>query len=127
MSKNFTKTLFYLVLASLISCSSFRTQNYFIENCADIQTSQFWEKKAQEIKEQILIDELTYKNSNSKSEKLINKTKLKKTKILYKSFKKGPKHELFHKLQVFPEYEKNFDNCELEFEENPKLFKKLYK
>lgn len=127
MSKNFTKTLFYLVLTSLISCSSFRTQNYFIENCADIQTSQFWEKKAQEIKEQILVDELTYKNSNSKSEKLINKTKLKKTKILHKSFKKGPKHELFHKLQVFPEYEKNFDNCELEFEENPKLFKKLYK
>lgn len=119
--------LFSLTFSLLFSCSHLIEEDFFTEKCADIKTLRYWEENASNFKKIVEIEKNKYKNSKTRTEKKENKFKLREAKYLYKSYKRAPRNSLVHKLHVYKEYEKNFETCVNEYDDNPNLFRKLYR
>ena len=119
--------LFSLTFSLLFSCSHLIEEEFFTENCADIKTLRYWEEKSSSFKKIVEIEKNKYKNSKTRAEKKENKFKLREAKYLYKSYKRASRNSLVHKLHVYKEYEKNFETCVNEYDDNPNLFRKLYR
>jgi len=125
--KDYKKTIFVGCFIFLLSCSNLINEDFFTEKCADIKTLRYWEKKSSSFKKIIEIEKNKYKNSKTRAEKKENKFNLREAKYLYKSYKRAPRNSLVHKLHVYKEYEKNFEICVNEYDDNPNLFRKLYR
>ena len=109
----------------LFSCS--KSDEDFVEKCADIKTTSYWNNRAIEFAKEIGELKAELKATTDKYEKSANKGMIKMKKGWLDLFKNAAKKSLGAKLYEFPLYEENFKICENRFKKNPESFKRLYK
>ena len=119
------KFLLTLTLLLVISCS--KSDKDYIEYCADRKTAEYWNEKADNLKNEKL--ELEYEIMTSINETQKNSaTKAMQYKTyLFNYYSNASKMKLKEKLVDFPFFESNFKNCEEEFRKNPIFFKERNK
>ena len=115
----------FILTIFLFSCS--KSDKDFVEKCADIKTTPYWQSRAFEFTKQYSEWEVRYKTSKDKYEKSANKGMMETKKYYLDLYKNAAKKSLEDKLYEFPLYEKNFKRCEMSFLLNPESFKRLYK
>lgn len=109
----------------LFSCS--KSDKDFVEKCADIKTTPYWNSRAIEFAKEIGKLKAEYKITTDKYEKSAIKKAIKDKKYHNDLYLNAAKKSLSSKLYEFPLYQKNFKTCENRFKENPESFKRLYK
>ena len=115
----------FILTIFLFSCS--KSDEDFVEKCADIKTTSYWNSRAIEFAKEIgeLKEEL--KATTDKYEKSAIKDAIKDKKYHNDLYLNAAKKSLGAKLYEFPLYEENFKICENRFKKNPESFKRLYK
>ena len=109
------KNLFLILLLLLIiSCS--KTDQDYVESCADSLTAKHWQER-----------QMMYERNLENAKKLKNKAGIKINERRAKLYKNYAKKSLQHKLGYNIEFYDNFKKCENEFKKNPILFKARFK
>ena len=117
--------IIFLFTIFLFSCS--KSDQDFVENCADIKTTPYWQSRAFEFAKQYSEWEVKYKTSKDKYEKSARKGMMEMKKYYLDLYKNAAKKSLNEKLYEFPSFEKNFEICQKLFFFNPEAFERLYK
>ena len=122
------KNLILIPLMFLLFACSKSDQEY-VENCADQKTRSYWDSRANEFKRfNSGIDGLEVKKAltNNKDEKKGIQNIIDMNKRYIDLYTNAHKKNLDEKMYEFPRYIENFEKCGKEFKDNPVYFKQRY-
>ena len=117
--------IIFLFTIFLFSCS--KSDQDFVENCADIKTTPYWQSRVMEFSMEIGTWKARLKAAKDKYEKSAIKGMIEMKENYRDVYRNAAKKSLNEKLYEFPSFEKNFEKCQKLFFFNPEAFERLYK
>ena len=121
----------YLILfCLLVSCMSSDNYKSYIQKCANIKTGPHWEKMRKTYEEKVVTSKAILKQSKKKTTKAnikILKYNVRENKYYARLYKNARNVSLKRKLNIFPEFKKNYNTCEDLYFEDILSFKIIYK
>ena len=102
------KKILGIILLGLFLFACSKSDQDYVENCADNKTYGYWQKQY------------------SENMKRYQRSKLSFYKKQAERFKNAKKLDLNKKFLYYTRYHNNFKNCEKEFKKNPIYFKEIY-
>ena len=121
----------YLILfCLLVSCMASDDHKGYIQKCANIKTGPHWEKMRKAYEEKVVTSKAILKQSKKKMTKAnikILKYNVRENKYYARLYKKARNVSLKRKLNIFPEFKKNYNTCEDLYFEDILSFKIIYK
>jgi hypothetical protein len=125
------KIMKYLILfCLLVSCIASDDHKGYIQKCANIKTGPHWEKMRKAYEEKVVTSKALLKQSKKKTTKAnikILKYNVRENKYYARLYKKAQKVSLKRKLDIFPQFKKNYNTCEDLYFEDTLSFKIIYK
>lgn len=115
-----------LVAAILLLFACSKSDQEYVENCADQKTRPYWDSRAQEFFTDMATWGVKENLAKDKYEKKSAKKFYEYKKKLYENYKEAHKKKLDEKMFEFPRYKANFEKCGKEFKDNPVFFKQRY-
>ncbi len=120
------KKILCIVVLSLFLFACSKSDQEYVENCADQKTRSYWDSRANEFKKE---------KSRLEEDKALAKDKVER-KVIQKFidsknyyidlYTNAHKKKLNQKMYEFPRYTGNFEKCGKEFNDNPIYFKQRY-
>ena len=125
--KKFYKFLAFYFLLTFSACTTHKTYNQKLENCADIKTAVHWEQTAKDLEKQLEDAKYLESEAQSKAQKILYEKLVEEKKYYLEIYENPTRVELKRKREIFPEFEKNFSICEDIYHADKEGFKQIYK
>ena len=120
------KNILWIVVLGLFLFACSKSDQDYVENCADQKTRSYWDSRAKEFLNEMATWKVRATLAKDKYEKSSAKNLYDYKKKLYENHKYAHEKKLDEKMYEFPRYTENFEKCGKEFNDNPVYFKQRY-